>query len=130
MEKKRQAYPTDLTDAQWDVIKRVVPAPRSGGRPAIYSRREVLNALLYLRRTGCPWRALPHDLPPWNLVYWYFMSWRSSGLLELIDAQVRLVVPRAGLVPLASPEFDLHFGVRTVRRPVGPIVTAVALEGH
>jgi transposase len=130
MEKKRQAYPSDLTDAQWDDIKDIVPAPRPGGRPAIYSRREVLNSLLYLRRTGCQWRALPHDLPPWKLVYWYFKSWRCSGLLDLIDGRVRSVVPRGGLLPIDSPMFDLRFGTRTLRRPDGPMVSPVALEDN
>ena len=89
----RQAYPSDLSDAQWETVKAIVPAPKPGGRPAKYSRREVLNALLYLERTGCQWRALPHDLPPWKLVYWYFMAWRASGLLDRIHDRVRHVVP-------------------------------------
>ena len=86
----RQAYPSDLTDAQWETVKSLVPAPKPGGRPAKYSRREVLNALRYLERTGCQWRALPHDLPPWKLVYWYFMAWRASGLLDRIHDGVPL----------------------------------------
>ena len=95
MASKRQAYPSDLTDAHWEIIKAIVPAPKSGGRPAKYSRREVLNALLYVERTGCQWRSLPHDLPPWKLVYWYFMDWRATGLLDHIYDRVRTVVPRA-----------------------------------
>jgi transposase len=105
MASKRQAYPSDLTDAQWEIIKSIVPAPKSGGRPAKYSRREVLNALLYVERTGCQWRSLPHDLPPWKLVYWYFMDWRGTGLLDHIYDRVRAVVPRARLAssaPMAS----------------------------
>jgi transposase len=97
METNRQVYSSDLTDAQWMAIKDVVPAPKPGGRPAKYSRREVLNAMLYLRHNGCIWRALPNDLPPWNLVFWYHMNWRHSGLLDLINDRVRAVVPHAGL---------------------------------
>ena len=100
----RQAYPSDLTDAQWETVKAIVPAPKPGGRPAKYSRREVLNALLYLERTGCQWRALPHDLPPWKLVYWYFMAWRASGLLDRIHDRVRHVVPCPRLAAPASLE--------------------------
>jgi transposase len=103
MASKRQAYPSDLTDAQWKLVEAIVPAPKPGGRPAKYSRREVLNALLYVERTGCQWRSLPHDLPPWKLVYWYFMDWRSSGLLDHIYDHVRTVVPRARLAS-ATPQ--------------------------
>ena len=59
----RTAYPSDLTDAEWAQVCRVIPAPKPGGRPAKHDRREVVNALLYVARTGCQWRALPHDLP-------------------------------------------------------------------
>jgi transposase len=62
----RQPYPGDLTHAEWAQVCRVVPAPKTGGRPAKYPRREIVNALLYVARTGCQWRALPHDLPPWR----------------------------------------------------------------
>ncbi len=59
----RTAYPCDLTNAQWAQVCRVIPAAKPGGRPAKHSRREIVNALLYVARTGCQWRALPHDLP-------------------------------------------------------------------
>jgi transposase len=62
----RQPYPSDLTNEQWAQVERFIPAPKPGGRPAKYQRREIVNALLYLNRTGCQWRALPHDLPPWK----------------------------------------------------------------
>lgn len=91
----RQPYPSDLTDAQWDSIKDLVPAPKPGGRPAKYPRREIINALFYLTRTGCQWRALPHDLPPWRIVYWYFMNWRDDGTLDRIHDRLRSAVRRA-----------------------------------
>ena len=56
---------SDLTDREWAQVRRFIPAPKPGGRPAKYDRREIVNALLYVTRTGCQWRALPHDLPPW-----------------------------------------------------------------
>jgi transposase len=114
MATKRQAYPTDLTDAQWEKIAGIVPAPKSGGRPAKYSRREVLNALLYVERTRCQWRALPHDLPPWKLVYWYFMEWRGSGVWNHIHDRVRYAVPRARLSSLGAEASAFTQGVRTV----------------
>jgi transposase len=112
----RQAYPSDLTDAQWEFVKAIVPSPKTGGRPAKYSRREVLNALLYLERTGCQWRALPHDLPPWKLVYWYFMEWRASGLLDLIHDRVRHVVTCPRLASPASMEAAFAPRVSTIAR--------------
>jgi putative transposase len=91
----RQPYPSDLTGDQWEVIKDLIPAPRPGGRPAKYERREVVNALLYVTRTGCQWRALPHDLPPWRIVYWYFMAWRDDGTLGRVHDRLRSAVRKA-----------------------------------
>jgi putative transposase len=64
----RQSYPTDLRDQEWDVIKHLVPDAKPGGRPEAYPKREILNAIVSLRRSGCSWRMLPHDLPPWRIV--------------------------------------------------------------
>ena len=91
----RQPYPSDLTCDQWEVIHSLVPAPRPGGRPAKYERREIVNALLYVTRTGCQWRALPHDLPPWRITYWYFMAWRDDGTLERVHDRLRSAVRTA-----------------------------------
>ena len=91
----RQPYPSDLTCDQWEVIHSLVPAPRPGGRPAKYERREIVNALLYVTRTGCQWRALPHDLPPWRITYWYFMAWRDDGTLERAHDRLRSAVRHA-----------------------------------
>jgi putative transposase len=63
-------YQTDLTDRQWARLRRVIPAPKPGGRPAKYERREIVDALLYITRTGCRWRMMPRGLPPWRVVYW------------------------------------------------------------
>ena len=85
----RQRYPSDLTDAQWKVLEPLIPAVKSGGRNAIYTRREIVNALLFITRTGCAWRYIPHDLPPWSLVYNYFWHWRDAGIWEKINDQLR-----------------------------------------
>jgi transposase len=85
----RQPYPSDLSNAQWAQVERFIPAPKSGGRPAKYERREVVNALLYLNRTGCQWRALPHDFPPWDSVYWYFRNWKKDGTLDRLHDELR-----------------------------------------
>jgi putative transposase len=100
---QRQQYATDLTDAEWVKLEPLIPAPKKGGRPAKYPRREIVNAILYLLRTGCSWRLLPHDLPPWRIVYWYFMHWRNEGLFERINDTLRREVrTRAGRNPEPS----------------------------
>jgi len=73
-----QPYPSDLTDEQWAIIKPLVPPDRSGGRPRQVDIRRVINAILYINRTGCQWRMLPHDFPSWRLVYYYFSTWRDA----------------------------------------------------
>ena len=77
-------YPTDLTDAEWQVLEPLVPPVKPGGRPAKYSRWEVVNGIRYVLHAGCAWRLLPHDLPPWQLVYHYFWVWRRDGAWQAI----------------------------------------------
>ena len=64
----RKPYPSDLTDEQWTVLAPLLPDAKSGGRPRSVDLREVMNALLYMARTGCQWRMLPHDLRHWASV--------------------------------------------------------------
>ena len=85
----RRVYPTDLTDAQWAVLEPLVPPPKPGGRPPKHPRRELVNAMLYVLRSGEAWRLLPHDLPPWQTVYHYFRLWRIGGAWEQINAALR-----------------------------------------
>ena len=90
----RRAYPSDLTDKQWEVLEPLIPQPSLDGRPPIYERREIVNAILYVLRSGCAWRRLSHDLPAWGTVYWYFRRWRREGvwdrILDALRMQVRL----------------------------------------
>ena len=85
----RKHYPSDLTDAQWKRLVHLVPKPKPGGRPAKYTRREVLNAIPYQAREGCAWRALPHDLPPYRIAFHYFRAWQADGTWEAIHAALR-----------------------------------------
>src|SRR5215475_3099770 len=85
----RKVYSTDLTDAEWRRLEPLVPAPKPGGRPAKYPRREIVNAIFYLLRTGCSWRLLPHDFPPWRIVFYYFWQWRQAGIWQKIDDTLR-----------------------------------------
>src|SRR5260221_13078394 len=77
---ERKAYPSDLSDAEWKLLEPLIPAPKAGGRPAIHSRREIVNAIRYVLRNGCGWRAIPDDFPPYTTVYDYFRTWRDSGV--------------------------------------------------
>jgi putative transposase len=65
---EKQRYPTDLSDAEWNILEPYVPAPKPGGRPITHPRREILNAIFSIIRSGCGWRLLPRDLPPWKIV--------------------------------------------------------------
>ena len=95
---KRASYPTDLTNAEWVRLERVVPSPKSGGRPAKHTRREIMNAIFYVVRTGCQWRMLPHDLPPWPTAYHYFRTWQRDGtwrrIHDALHQQVRQATGR------------------------------------
>ena len=103
VESNSKRYPSDLTDAQWELIEALVPAPRLGGRPARHSRRRVVDAILYVIRTGCAWRQLPHDFPPWATVFWYFKKWREDGVVDRVHDALRDQVRDAeGRDPMAS----------------------------
>src|SRR5215216_6647817 len=86
----RRGYPSDLTDAQWALIEPLLPEPSTGGRPEKHPRREIVNAILYVVRSGCPWRYLPADLPPWQTVYWYFTAWEETQVTEKMLAELRI----------------------------------------
>jgi len=91
---KTQTYPTDLTDRQWDCIKELIPAAKSGGRPRSLEMRQVINAILYIVVTGCQWRMLPKDYPKWQSVYHYFRIWRDDGSWQRIHDTLRAEVRR------------------------------------
>ncbi|NGM12571.1 IS5 family transposase [Verrucosispora sp. CWR15] len=86
----RRGYPSDLTDAQWALIEPLLPEPSTDGRREKHPRREIVNAILYVVRSGCPWRYLPADLPPWQTVYWYFTRWEEAGVTEKLLTTLRV----------------------------------------
>jgi len=90
---ERKAYPTDLTDEQWDLVRPLLPAAKPGGRPRSVDLREVLNGVLYVVRGGASWRMLPHDLPPWGTVHFYYRCWRLDGtwakIMEVLRTRLR-----------------------------------------
>lgn len=81
-------YPTDLTDIEWQTLAPLIPAAKSGGRPA-RDRREIMDAVSYVLRAGCAWRLLPHDFPPWQTVYHYVRDWRLDSTWERIHDTLR-----------------------------------------
>jgi putative transposase len=85
----RKPYPSDLTDEQWELMQIVVPEAKPGGRPRSTDMRDVINALLYVNRSGCQWDMLPHDLPPKSTVYEYFAAWRDDGTWREMLAVLR-----------------------------------------
>ena len=84
-EREGQRYASDLTDAEWALIEPYMPAVKRLGRPRETELRAVLDAILYIARTGCQWRMLPKDFPPFTTVQGYFYDWRDDGLFALID---------------------------------------------
>jgi putative transposase len=81
-------YPSDVTDEQWQIISKLLPPRKKRGRPPV-DRREIINAIFYVNRTGCQWRALPHDFPKWKTVYTVFWRWRKEGLWQKINDALR-----------------------------------------
>jgi putative transposase len=94
-----QVYPTDLTDEQWALLEPLLCKRRGPGHPQTYSLRRIVNALLYLTRTGCQWRMLPREYPGWSTVRYHFDQWKRDGTWERINTalreQVRLQAGRA-----------------------------------
>ena len=85
----RKAYQTDLSDAEWSCLEPHLPTPKASGRPRIYALREILDAIFYVLKSGCAWRLLPHDFPPWKTIYHYFRFWRLDGTWERTHAALR-----------------------------------------
>ena len=86
---KRLSYPSDLTEKEWAILEPLIPAAKPGGHPRTTDIREVINAILYLDRTGSQWRALPHEFPPWSTVWSYFRTWRNTGIWKRMHTALR-----------------------------------------
>ena len=86
----RKTYHTDLSDSEWARIEPHIPVPKAIGRPRLHPPREILNAIFYIVRSGCAWRLLPHDFPPWKTVHhYYFRMWRVGGVWEQLNKALR-----------------------------------------
>jgi putative transposase len=86
---ERQPYPSDLSDAEWEVLKPLVPLSTGFGHPIKVDFREILNGIFYVQRTGCQWEMMPHDLPPYSTVYHYFQKWQRKGIWQQMHDQIR-----------------------------------------
>jgi len=86
---ERKPYRSDLSEGEWALLESHIPAPMEGGRPAEHTRREIVNAIRYVLRTGCGWEYLPHDFPPAKTVYDYFRQWSKQGIWERANAALR-----------------------------------------
>lgn len=92
---RRKAYPSDLTKQEWHRLEPLIPAAQSGGRQRTVDMCEIVNGIFYRLRTGCDWRSLPHDLPPWSTVFGYFNQWRKDGTWVKINQTLRQQVRQA-----------------------------------
>jgi putative transposase len=117
MAMSRRSYPSDLTDAEWALLEPLIPPPKPGGRPPQHSRRELVDAMCYVLRSGCAWRLLPHDFPPWQTVYHYFRLWREDGTFARIHTVLREQTRRSlGREPSPSVAILDSQSVRTTEK--------------
>ena len=132
----RKPYPTDLTDQEWACIQHLVPTAKPGGCPEKHPKREILNGIFYVLRSGCAWRLLPHDLPPWQLVYHYFWRWRRDGtwghIHDMLRGDVRVAAgrhrqPSAGSIDSQSVKTTEKVGsMATMRTNMSTAVNAIS----
>ena len=95
---QRKPYPTDITEQQWQLLAPLIPHPKPSGRPRSVEIREIINSIFYILASGCAWRMMPHDFPPWQTVYYYFRNWRREGqwrqMNQTLGEKVRLSVEK------------------------------------
>jgi len=111
-------YPSDLIDEEWEILEPIFNElePYTVGRPRKSDLREILNAIFYLNKTGCPWRYLPKDFPPYKLVNYYYNKWTENRLLEKVNTVLRQRLREKKAVTLIQQERSLIVKVSRVPR--------------
>ena len=118
------SYPSDLSDAEWSLIKAYFPEYAGHCRPRKHAYRDLLNAILYVMRTGCQWRMIPKDFPPWDSVYHYYRKWQRDGTWDTIHNELRQKV-RQSVGKEATPSIAIidSQSVKTVQKGGNAVTT-------
>ena len=113
----RTPYPSDLNDTEWRLLEPLLPPPKPGGHPIKYHRREIVNTIPYILRTGAAWRMLPHDLPPYRIVFHYYRAWQRDGVRRQVnDALCQQTRQRQGRDPEPSAAIMDSQSVKTTAK--------------
>ena len=128
----RTPYHSDLNHTEWQLLELLLPPPKPGGRPIKYPRREIVNVILYILRTGTTWRMLPHDMPPYRIVFHYYRTWQQDGVWRQVKVlpthtdlrnalnPYKLAIPRSTM-PCASKPGRVR---GAIPNPAPPLSTA------
>lgn len=112
-----RVYPSDMSDAQWNIIRPLIPPAKPGGRPREAEMREIIDGILYVVRGGCSWRMLPQEHGPWQMVYGYFLAFRRAGVWQQMHDALREKVRRkAGEKPTPSGAIVDSQSVKTTEK--------------
>lgn len=140
----RKSYPADVSDEEWALVAPYLTLMTPDAPQRLYSLREVFNGLRYVVKTGCPWRWMPHDLPPWDIVYYQTQRWLKAGVFERLVEDLRIVLrlqagrkaqPSAAILDSrtlqSTPESGARSGYDGAKRRKGSKVhIAVDTLGH